>query len=270
MDLTKRITFIPTYRYQPETLTFRANLLATAETSNERSLQHVDKFVRDCKEADIWNFLSEVIPLVGNGLTAATTKLKFLSTAYAVAVNFVSGDYSETTGLTGDAATKYLNLNVDSGTLGATGHMAFYSRADNGSSSNRSCLGIINSGSTEMYWLGSTNPLTGAMARWGKTTLATSGAQMLKGFYLSQRASTTDLRVFRNGQQVASASAATTPAVVNSLNVFAFAWNSNTTPLAHWNTPGSFISMGSALTDQQITDYSAIVQTLQTNLGRAV
>src|SRR5688572_16238254 len=109
MILTHGLKFIPVYRYQPETLTFRTNLLATAETINERSLQHIDKFVRDCKEADIWNFLFEVMPFVGNGLTAATTKLKYLSTAYVAAVNFVAGDYSEITGLTGNGSTKYVD-----------------------------------------------------------------------------------------------------------------------------------------------------------------
>src|SRR5687767_6282830 len=58
--------FIPTYRYQDETIDAYAPIDNVAVSI--RSAQHVDKFIRDCKESGVWSKLLFVMPFIGNSL----------------------------------------------------------------------------------------------------------------------------------------------------------------------------------------------------------
>lgn len=267
MILTRGLGRVPVYRYQPETLQYRADVLYGGGTIAERSLQHVDKFVRDCKEAGVWSKLIEVATFTGDQLAAACTKVKHSDVQSISSFNFVEGDYSEATGLTGNGTTKYLDLNFAPAVVGITGHLAFYQRTDNAAGGTRMCVGACDA--TDDYWLGSLNPPAQSDARFGKSTTASGGGQMVKGFYYAERVSGTDLKVYRNNAQIGSSTGATSPAAP----VYTFhAWARNNVGVAAGfsGVTGSFLSAGLPLSAQERAEYYAIVQTLQANLGRGV
>jgi hypothetical protein len=259
--------YIPTYRYQSE---LSPAYLAQIQSGliKERSMQHLDKFIRDCKEAGIWSKLVLCIPFVGETLSAAIIDIK--GNFVPSSVNYIAGDYTEATGLTGDGSTKYINLGATpSGIFTANNcHLSAYVRTDNAQAGNRLLMGVSDA-TPHSYYIGSLVPASQVDARAGQTTTATGATALLKGFYHSQRIASTDLKLYRNGTQIATVSAATT-GVPCTINMFAGAFNNNGAPAAYVNTPLSFVSVGTSMSAQEITDFYTIVQTLQTNLGRSV
>jgi hypothetical protein len=264
MILTRTLNRIPIYRWQSES-TGLQNLVRTGDLAM-RSAQHVDKFIFDCKEAGLWNLITSFWPFVGNNLTTAIIDAKGASNT--TAVNFIAGDFTEAAGLTGNGSTKYLDLGFDGGTLSANDcHLSAYVRADNVQAGNRLLIGY--GSATHHYWMGALTPASACDARLGQLVNASGGGQLVKGFYCASRNSSTSLNLYRNGASIATSNSATTGVPPN-LNILGGAWNNNGTPAGHINTPLSFFSVGASMTSQQQAAYYTLVQTLQTNLGRAV
>lgn len=266
MILSKGLGRIPVYLYQPETVLYLAAVNSTAGTISTRSLQHVDKFVRDCKEAGVWGKLIEVGVFAGDQLAAAQTKVKYATLPYYTSVNFVSGDYSEATGLLGDGATKYLNTNFDGSTIPATCHVSAYLREDP-VSTIQYWMGTNDGGGTQFLFLGTQAP--DSVTRLGGTTQATLAGATTRGFYYGERAANNDLKLYKNNAPIASSATVTTLSLP-AQNVYAFARNAGGTPTSYTATRLSFLSVGQNLSAQERTDYYNAVQTLQVNLGRAV
>ena len=263
--------FIPVYRFQPEVAACYTQGDINTGYVSLRSVQHVDKFVRDCKEAGIWSKLAFVMPFIGASLSGATAPLREIITlTTATAVNFVDADYSEATGLTGNGSTKYLNLNFNANALAATGHIAFYQRNDDVQTGNRWMMGA-NDGTTQFILgaLAGGGPSNRTDGSWGAGVSATAATQITRGFYMLQRVSTTDLKIYRNNTQIAT-SAVNTAHTTPNQNFYAWARNNTGVAADFNNCTGSFLSIGAQLSTQERADYYAIVQTLQINLGRAV
>jgi hypothetical protein len=267
MILTRSINRVPIYRYQPETLTNGFSLSdITAGNVSERSLQHLDKFIRDCKEAGLWSKLTFLMPFIGNNLSTAIREI--ISAAATSAVNFVAGDWSEATGLTGNGSTKYVDTGISNTIFGVTGHIAFYQRTDNASSSTRYQFGFGNG--VQEFWLGSSNPSTTTAGRYGGATSVVDSNPTVKGLYYMERVSATDLRLYRNATQIgATQTTNITPAPPGG-NIFAWALNTGASPSGQNQISGSFLSIGAIMSATERATYYALVQTLQTNLGRAV
>lgn len=263
--MTLKPKFIPVYRHQPETLLYQTNLASLG--ISERSLQHVDKFVRDCKEAGVWSRLLEVATFTGSGLLSAAIKLKYQADPNLTLTNFVIGDYNEAAGLTGDGVTKFVNINFNASAMPAASHLAFYQRTDNAVAATRICLGANDA--TDDFWLGSLNPSAQTDARLGKAVTASGGGQMVRGFYYVERKSTTDLKVYRNNTQIAATATSATHAAP-AFMMYAWARNNSGVAGGFNQVTGSFLSIGTDMSAQERADYHAIVQTLQINLGREV
>jgi hypothetical protein len=262
-----RPKFIPVYRYQPETLVYQQEIANASGTISMRSLQHVDKFVRDCKEAGVWEKLYDVMPFAGDQLNAGLIKVK-TQDVQPVAYNFVAGDYSEALGLLGNGTTKYLDLQYPATGVPLAGHLASYNREDTTGAAGRYAMGADN-GADQFVLLGSTNAGANCTAYIGGTVAAAPGTPYNKGFYYVERTSLTDLKLYRNNTQIGSNAAAITftpPAFF----MYAFARSVSGAAANFLNTRMSFLSVGTNLSAQERSDYYSIVQTLQVNLGRAV
>jgi hypothetical protein len=122
---------------------------------------------------------------------------------------------------------------------------------------------------TDFFWLGGSNPAVDADTRMGKAIAAAGGGQMVKGFYYAERKSNSDLKIYRNNTLLGSNATATTPVAPN-LNLYAWARNNNGVAAGYNFMHGSFLSVGMDLSAQERSDFYACVQTLQTNLGRAI
>jgi hypothetical protein len=186
-------------------------------------------------------------------------------------VNFVAGDYTETGasgGLLGDGATKYLNTGLNAlSVLPDNAHFSFYLREDVVAAGNRAFMGALQA--TDQYWIGSVAPAAQVNARFGQTISATAAASLTRGFYVGSRTSSSLVRLFKNGAQVASDATAVVHARPN-LQVYAFAWNSGGSTAAFLPGRGSFYSIGQGLDATEAAALNAAVQTLQRNLGRDV
>ncbi len=181
--------------------------------------------------------------------------------------NFAGGDYSEATGLQGDAATKYLATGVDMTTAGITNNGAMLAayvtanRADNAwpilaadDGSNvfelfpfyaAAIIAPIFGGPGQLYCPPITDPL---------------------GFTMATRVSAADGRGFRNGTQVGSTqSTAGGDTVSASIEVFR---NAHTANYSGDLCAGYAIGIG--FTPTQASNFYTRIQAFQTALGRNV
>jgi len=262
--------FNPTWRYQPETTNYLQDITDTGQTISVRSLQHVDKFVRDCKEAGVWSKLLEVLPFAGNHLDAAVIKIKYVTSYAATAVNFVAADYTEATGLLGNGSTKYLNLLTAPNVLGTTNlGFATYNREATTGAGAKYALGV--STGSDLFLVGATVANSNTAAYAGLGVSAGSGTSYSAGFYYAERQSVTDLKLYQNNTQIASSAVDVTGLAAPAINFFAFARNnSGGGAISHLDTRLSFIAVCQALSATERAALYAHVVTLQTNLGRAI
>jgi hypothetical protein len=116
---------------------YAARLATNGGTINQGSLDLLTTFVEGCKADGIWTGILDqglILPFLGNNLAAAITPLVAPINTQIVAVNFVEGDWTESTGLDpGSGGTKYLKLGFSPSTHLAdqnSSHLCFYSRTD--------------------------------------------------------------------------------------------------------------------------------------------
>src|SRR6478736_153668 len=84
-------------------------VLAAGGTYSVSTLAAVSNFCVSAKAASLWTKLNRVNLFCGDQLAAALVPLKVGGgSATDTNVNFVGGDYTEATGLTGNGTTKYL------------------------------------------------------------------------------------------------------------------------------------------------------------------
>jgi hypothetical protein len=96
-------------RVDPDAADYFARIAAAGSTISAGNQAAVNAFVIGCKADGIWSAIKASCILAGaDDLTGALVPLVG---AAPTSFNFVAGDYSRTTGLKGNASTKYLNLN---------------------------------------------------------------------------------------------------------------------------------------------------------------
>ncbi len=272
MQLLHHLQRIPVKLYNPETTLYRSRVIANGGTISANSLDSVEKFVQDCKNAVIWTKLLEVGVFAGANLNAALVKLVAGPGAPTSLsnVNFVAADYAETGsfgGLTGDGATKHLNTGFAGTNLPDAGHLSCYLNDDVGSSGNRAMLGVL--AALDQFWLGSLNPATSADFRYGQTIGTAQPFGLLKGFYTGVRVSGTSLRLFRNGGLV-DANTSATSVTKTSQPIYTHGFNSAGIAGGWLGGRISFYSIGQSLSDAEVQSLHYAVRTLQYNLGRGV
>lgn len=101
---------IKTNSIDPDAQAYFDEVVINGGTIGDTAKAAINTFVVGCKADGIWSLLVDIGPLCGDDLPAALTKLKWLSGAnsFYVNTNFVSGDYSQATGLTGNGSSKRL------------------------------------------------------------------------------------------------------------------------------------------------------------------
>ena len=273
MNILQKIDYISFRRYNPETLDYRDRVLANGGALSQTTLDAIEKFVQDCKNALIWDKFLEVAPFAGSNLNAAMVKLVYTAPVAGVItnVNFVSGDYTETGangGLLGDGATKYLNTGFNAQShLPDNAHLSFYLREDVSVAGNRGLIGTLLA--SNEYWLGSITPATQVNTRLGQVVTATLASGMSKGFYIGSRTASNLITLYKNGTAADIDSTSVTNTKPNQA-LYAFGWNSGGLPVAHLPARASFYSIGDALNDTEAAALHAAVQTLQRNLNRNI
>jgi hypothetical protein len=256
--------------YDVEVCDWEARVNAAGSTVSTAAKDAVQKFVTNTKAAGLWSLLQEVGVFCGSNLTAALVKLKYVTAASLTNVNFVSGDYTEATGLMGNGTTKRLDTGFNLNTsLADASHLSFYLRdAMTGGGGNQAMMGGMTSGATDQFMLYASTPGSDITGRMGLTQSASAAGSSPAGFHLVSRQTLSDLRLYRNGVQVAQN---LTTVTLTKAGVTVLLWAiQGASPSAFLNYHGSFYSIGAALTPAQAQTYYAWVQQLQADLSRAV
>jgi hypothetical protein len=230
---------------------------AAGSTVSQPVANAVNTFVTGCKSDGIWDAMKSVVILAGaDTLAGALAPLKGTApTSY----NFVSGDYSATSGLVGNGSTKYLDSN----------------RAGNADPQDSSHVAVYGTTLTQSsQWVGS----EGASVKnqglsWYSPYLyfnnhgpnpgnqRVSTAFVSSGFAGTSRSGATDTAARYGGSDFTDATASATP---SSENLAVFAYNDSGVITAHSASRLAFYSIGESL-DLALLD--ARVSALMTDLG---
>lgn len=251
-----------------EASAWRARVNAAGGSVSSATYKAVTRFVRGCKQAGIWDKLNRVNLFCGENLTAALVPLKVgAGSATDTNVNFVSGDYTEATGITGNAISKYLGTGLipsTSLTLNNS-HLALYNRSGPLAGAP---IGAYTSATQQM---GLFAPLASDSklysSQYNNTTAQINSAAALTGntgFCVSSRTSSASHAAYRNGVSIVSQaiSAGTLPNLQIQVGAFStFVYGSGA--MAGY-------SVGTGLTDSEVSTYNTIMEAFQDALGRGV
>jgi len=261
--------------YDAEVLDWVSRVEANGGSVSASTKNAANTFMLAIKAANIRSKIYRLNLYAGTGLAACLTPLiKDIGSASETNANFVSGDYSESTGLTGDGASKWISTGAtlaDLYNIDATNHAMSYGlyvrTASNFSSlnmgtydgTNFSYLSVANLGNS--YYSMTDN---GA----GIGPVSDSNGN---GFYLGVRLSTTSMKLYKNGSQLATT---VTPGSLTSSAIVIYVNTVNNNNGGGGVAPDNRAHAGYQLsTDfdatQQANLYNAW-QAFQTTLGRQV
>jgi hypothetical protein len=230
---------------------------AAGSTVSQPVANAVSAFVDGCQADGIWDAMKSVVLLAGaDTLAGALAPLKGTApTSY----NFVSGDYSKTSGLVGNGSTKYLDSNrAGNADPQDSSHAAIY-----GTTLTQSSQWIGSEGASVknqgLAWYSPYFYFNNHGPNPGNQRVST--AFVSSGFAGTSRSGATDTAARYGGSDFTDATASATP---SSENLAVFAYNDSGVITAHSASRISFYSIGESL-DLALLD--ARVSALMTNLG---
>jgi hypothetical protein len=223
-------------------------------------------FVRSLIEANIWGKFQRINPLLG-GLAGAVVPLTYsIGNSLDTLTNFVSGDYGDTTGLTGNGSNKYLNTTAALADP-STGAFGWYLRNSMDTSATRIPMGCRTSTQTYRALQATTPNYT---CTWGTNAGASTVAgAMPTGCWHLDRSSASRLDLYLNGTSVASRTTSTTTGVIP-WTIYAYAQNDTGTATGYADASLGIYWISATLTATQAAALSTIVTNYMTALGRQV
>lgn len=255
--------------YDSEAQAYFNAIVANSGTISTASKGYINTFVLAAKSHSYWTKMYIFAPFVGDQLLAALVGFK-PSAATTVTMtngNFVSGDYSEATGLLGNGTTKYIDTGVlDTTATANSTHLMAYNRS---SSSNGGRHGVSAAGGIfEIYAPYSdssfySDQYDSANGRAKSNPMATP-----YGFLVGSRTASNSHHVYRNGSDITTAGSGTSGGTLAGLNVYIFAVNTGSGAGAWADCRLAAFSFGSGLTSSDVSNFSTDLNALQTSLGR--
>lgn len=218
--------------------------------------------------AGIWNILDRIYPMSPTSLTAASYCMKSLTK-----ITWVNAPSCASQGIVFDGSTQYglgdINMNslpiFNNGSN--VGHISAYLQAFTNTSGNRNVYGVTgHNGSRVELRKNVTNTQT--LTSVGSTVTSTLVAAIAPAFYVSNRLTSADLRLYKDGVQASqSTTAAGTPFAPDLPMAIGAASNGGIIQQFLGCTIG-FFSIGGNLSAQNETDFNTAVQTYETAIGR--
>ena len=256
----------------PDAAAWAAAVTANSGTYSGTTLAAVDTFTKAAKASGYWTKLNRINLFAGDQLAACLVPLKVGGgNATDTNVNFVAGDYSEATGLTGNGSTKRLRTGLipsASLTLNDT-HLAVYNRAANATG------GQIGIGADDgVNFLQTYSPLSTGTFYSDQYNSSGSGGRVSGAvvapyrLLVASRTAAAAHAIYKDGASVASS--ATSGGVLPAFELYVFAANSSGTANQFTAMPFGAYSIGAGLTAADVTAYNAHMQAFQQALGRQV
>jgi hypothetical protein len=273
----------PTSTTHPEAQVWRNAVIANGGTVSGSTLNAVSRFCRSIDAAGIRDRFYRLNLFAGTGLNAALVPLyrgqSRTGTQYGNTTDtnngpFVSGDYSLTSGLTGNGSSKYLDTGYLANTLAASNsHLGVGLLAtDTMTTNDRTLIGAWNAGSNvlEVRARDRTGavPLAAAFTRFG-TVGDRFGDSVTSASLTAGNITAAWPTMYRNG--TASGTDATTsqdfPAA---RKVYVFCLNNNNVGTNNFtNARLGYYSIGATMTAGQADAYSDAIDAFYTAIGRS-
>lgn len=242
--------------YDADAQDFFTRVTANSGTLSDATKTAVNTFVLAAKANGYWTKLTRINLFCGDQLAAALVPLKVGGGgATDTNNNFVAGDYSLATGLTGNGTTKSLGTGLLANALSANDtHLAVYNR-----SSTAVGGGVaIGAGSVSFYGPYSDSKIySDQYDTVNGRALGVVAAPF--GLLVGSRTSATAHEIYRNAVSIA-----TNATSGGSLPATAF------TVMSSISHAMGMYSIGAGLTDANVTSYYADIQAAMTAFGRAV
>ncbi len=259
--------------YQPETSAWITRTEAAGGTIPTATKNAVDAFVVSCKAAGIFTKFKRLNLFCGSNLTACLSPLvNTIGNAMDTNTGFVSGDYSETTGLTGDG-TSYLSTGLIPNTTFNYNnwHVGFYVVASTPTGKmDIGCVGhpsgniqfrmISNYGSGTGYGV-----IAGDYNNNANPAFQEYGAAITGGFFLSSRKTSSSMRVRKTNSVLNDWTDTYNGIQALPTAEFRVMSDAHAGPTSH--ASGGY-SVGLALSDSEGASFCSIMETFQTALTR--
>jgi len=234
-------------------------------TSN--SLVIASRLVQVLQTKSYYPKIKYLLPLLGSGINAARVPLldTFVVGA-ATNVNFVNADFSQATGLTGDGATKYLDLLVSPLTLGTIAGVGFWNMAVITGGDYR--CGATNGGESLRYVV-DLRTISERFSWGASSNQVISGNPAIAAHYYGQQANTSSRILYRNAISVGSNTNTDSNSPVSN-TMFLMAGDIGGSP-GSWATGacGLFYMTDGSLSDGDIADFhSTLSSYLMAPTGR--
>jgi hypothetical protein len=281
MAMSPRLLRPRTGGLHPEAADWRSRVIANGGTVSASTVQAVDRFCRSIDGAGLRSLLWRVNPFAGDNLSAALVPLyRAASSLGAVQgnatdtnTNFVSGDYSPSSGLLGNGSTKALSTGLAANfrngrhigmvphTLAASA-FRYYMGSRNGGSPANGALSVLYSGSpTTIIGQYTYSDSAGTGDRAGTAT----ARRLMLGNNVDGFGGNT---LFSDGASVGSQSFGFDTTVTAAIGIFAVGQIAGTFN-SHVNARLSGYTIGANMTAAQVASYNTIWTTLLTALGRS-
>lgn len=247
--------------------------LDAAGITDTTIINAIRTLVVDLKLYGIWDKCKAIYPFVGGTATTHKFNLKDsrdLDAAFRLV--FSGGWTHSTTGVLPNGTTGYADtkLNISSNLSLTDSHLAFYSRTNTANTSDFGTeIGLTGSYSFSAYLALRTRNTTQNGQQYytiGSDNGATLSSTTGDGFFIGVSRSSTNRRIFRNASLSTSTSASNTGSLPNQTVIIGAGFTTS----SFSSNECAFCSIGSNLTDTEISNYNTAVNTFQTTLGRQI
>lgn len=188
---------------------------------------------------------------------------------------FVSGDYSESSGLDGDGVGKYVNTGLSPDGMGvpSTVHLAVFKGPGTWTTA-REFIGARDANDfyqMQMRFPASTTPSISILLGGIASSISEAAISTSASFLLATRTSSSGLFLFENGIKIATGgTSATTPSDCSSNYLVFNRSSSGVAQSSPWEHTIRGYSIGIGMTDSQVQTYNTAMQAFQTALTRNV
>ena len=265
----------------PEAAAWRSAVVANGGSVSASTVKAVSTFCAAIDSAGIRDRFYRLNLFAGTSLNAALVPLyrgpTYGGTTYGNATDtnngpFVSGDFSEATGLDGNQTTKYLNtgLSQDDLPTQAVGHVSVWKGAGSVGAGTLALAGSTSPNGRNYYLRQNAN--TDYIAgQWASGAFATSSAaDTSAGLVTLTRAgsSAAGAQIYKNDSLIVTGAGGVAEANGNDFIVFNVSGSTNTVGTSGWPHTISAYSFGDGLTGAQVGDFYDALSAFQTALGR--
>ena len=245
------------------------NFLVVAGITGSTQAQAVQNLTAGLKYYSLWSKMQAIYPFVGGSATTHKWNLKDpknLDTSWRLV--FEGGVTQNSNGITPNGTNGYVNTNYIPNTSGSQNdqHVSIYSRtnvAENSkdfgtqSASNNTLLLGIRTASPDFFAASGVN---------SSSDLAAGLFAGSTGHFVVSRTDSASFKVFRNGTSAKTVSNASAGRSTNNL---LFGANNNSQVIGEFSTRNyAFASIGTGLTDTEVSNFNTVVQNYQTELSR--